>query len=138
MRFRTKTPPDGGIAMAPLIDVVFLLLIFFLVSTVTKSPPKDVETLELPTMEQTQQVKKEELDFLVISIESDGAFYVDGVPSNRTEMREVLARHSRENPDDRIRLDADRNAPIRAVAEVLDLIRVYNLPNFGIKAHQED
>lgn len=131
-----STPPDG-IAMAPLIDVVFLLLIFFLVSTTLKSEDKEIE-LELPEMENTTRVKKEMTEFLIIAVDPGGIIYLDGEEANREYLRQYLKEIAETEPDKRIRLDADRSAPFRSVAEVLDLIKVLDLQNFGIKAYEEE
>ncbi len=128
---------EDGIAMAPLIDVVFLLLIFFLVSTTLTNIDKEIE-IDLPEVQATERVKKEESDFLVIGIDADGLLYVDGEEATRTFLRTSLRDISEEEPDRRIRLDADRKAPFRVVAEVLDQIKVLNLSNFGIKAAEEN
>jgi len=87
----------------------------------------------LPEAQNTERVKKEERDFLVLGIGKDGTFYVDGEESTRTTLRDKLEEQTREDPERRIRVDADRQAPIRAVAEALDLLRIHDLENFGIQ-----
>ncbi len=136
MRVEDETPDDEGVAMAPLIDIVFLLLIFFLVSTTLKNVDKEIE-VELPEVQATERVKKEESDFLVIGIDAEGQLFVDGEEATRTFLRTELRAISEDEPDRRIRLDTDRKAPFRVVAEVLDQIKVLNLSNFGIKASEE-
>ncbi len=136
MRIKDDTPPDDGIAMAPLIDVVFLLLIFFLVATTIKSEDKEIE-LDLPEMKNTTRVKKEVAEFVIIAIDADGIIYLDGEEATREYLHQELLTISEEEPDKRIRLDADRAAPFRSVAEVLDQIKILDLKNFGVKAHEE-
>lgn len=136
MKIRDENPPDDGIAMAPLIDVVFLLLIFFLVATTIKSEDKEIE-LDLPEMKSTTRVKKEVAEFVIIAIDADGVIYLDGEEATREYLKQELRAIAETEPDKRIRLDADRAAPFRSVAEVLDQIKILDLKNFGVKAHEE-
>ena len=55
--FNNEDEPE--VSMSPLIDCVFLLLIFFLVSTMTKEKNRDI-SVDLPTSESTIKLKKEE------------------------------------------------------------------------------
>ena len=136
MRIKDDSIEDEGVAMAPLIDIVFLLLIFFLVSTTLSTVDKEID-INLPEVQATERVKKEEADFLVIGIDEEGQLFLDGEESTRTFLHTTLREISEEEPDRRIRLDADRKAPFRVVAGVLDQIKVLNLENFGIKASEE-
>ena len=73
--------------MTPLIDCVFLLLIFFMVTTVFKQPYTLV--VELPEARQSQVVEEKKL---VASISADGRMEINRVPVDLSTIDEVLRR----------------------------------------------
>jgi len=75
MKFSDRNPDDElGINLTPLIDVVFLLLIFFMVSTTfTKESQLSIQLPEASEARTEQQPK-----MLLIEISGDGAFAIKG------------------------------------------------------------
>lgn len=74
MKFRRRRPHEVGIDLTPLIDVVFLLLIFFMVSTTFIRESR----LEIELPEASASAQPEADAPLEISISSDGKVAVDG------------------------------------------------------------
>ncbi len=117
---RRRNPPD--LNLTPLIDVVFLLLIFFMVST-TFSREAEL-TIELPEAEGEQAVV--ERDVVEIVIDTSGQFYINGqqVVSTHVEVvRRALREAGQALNDPRIVISADRNTPHQAVVTAMDAAR---------------
>lgn len=74
MNIRPKRTETPELNLTPLIDVVFLLLIFFMVSTTFDKESRI--KVELPSAS-TQDEKVEEEKVLSITIDANGRFYVD-------------------------------------------------------------
>ena len=118
MQFRKFSKPSVAINIAPLVDVVFLLVIFFAVSTTF------LETaglkLELPTSSST--AKREPLDLTVL-LSADGTLSFDGEEVSYDQLgsrlREVLADAERKI----VVLRADKSTSHGEVVKVMDLIR---------------
>ena len=76
MNFRKNNVPDqSGFQMAPMVDVMFLLLIFFMVSSIYYQKEKKLE-IKLPHAESglsTQRVLGE----LIINVDKEGDYYVN-------------------------------------------------------------
>ena len=78
---------DDALSLTPMIDCVFLLLIFFMVTTVFKQPYTLV--VELPEAQQAQVVEEKKL---VASISADGRMEINRVPVDLSTIDQVLRR----------------------------------------------
>lgn len=121
--------------MSPLIDAVFLLLVFFLVAMMYRKELRDID-ITPPESISDQRLLPED-DTLVIGIDTEGAFFVQGRPLTATQLHTELRDVSQANPDRRVRLDADAEAPFWRVAEILDILQFRNLSNVGIRTYDE-
>jgi biopolymer transport protein ExbD len=126
---------DADVPMSPLIDCVFLLLIFFLVSTMTRKEDRDIDIL-LPQSSSAAKVVPSD-DFLVIGVDQSGALFVDGEQTTLNQLHLLLREISAGDAGQYIRLDADEATPLHRVVEVLDLCEFNNLANVGIRTYDE-
>ena len=123
------------LGMASLIDCVFLLLIFFLVTTMLKRDLKEVE-LDLPVSTSSLEMPPDE-SMLVLAVDQEGELYYEGQPTSVQLLHDKLREAEQEDPDRRIRLDADADAPFGRVVEVLDALQFRNLRNVGVRTYHE-
>ena len=127
---------DGpGISMSPLIDCVFLLLIFFLVSSMTKVKSKEIP-VDLPSSTAAVKLRPSDKQS-VIGLDAEGSFYWNGQPCTTNFLLEQLRGLCISDPGRRIRIDMDRNTPFGRFAEVMDACQFYNLSNIGISANEQ-
>lgn len=135
MPIQRESEEEADVSMSPLIDCVFLLLIFFLVSTMTRKQQKDIDIL-LPQSISAGKVVPSD-DFLVIGIDADGAIFYEGEPTTLNQLHLDLREIGIANPDQYIRLDADETVPLHRVVQVLDLCQFNHLANVGIRTYDE-
>ncbi|WFB36339.1 biopolymer transporter ExbD [Kiritimatiellota bacterium B12222] len=135
MSMLKKTKAEAEVSLSPLIDAVFLLLIFFLVATMIKKEDKDID-IELPVSTSALKVKPDDR-VVVIGIDATDGLYLDGTPTSLTELMLNLRELSATEPERRIRLDADRSTPFHRVVEVLDMLQFRGLFNVGIRTYDE-
>ena len=121
--------------MSPLIDCVFLLLIFFLVATMSKKVNKDI-SINLPSSVSAVELKPDN-DILVIGIDDVGNFFYERIPCTANEIHENLHDISMDRPDQRIRIDTDADTPFHRFVEVLDICQFRNLNNVGIRTYDD-
>lgn len=121
--------------MAPLIDCVFLLLIFFLVSSTLKKIDEELP-LTLPDARAVVEVQQPD-DFLVIAIDREGGFYLDGAPVNLSMLQGEVRNRARANSEVKVRVDVDQDIPFKRAMEVLDLLRFEGIANVGINTRTE-
>lgn len=119
MQFRRQTKNDEGINLTPLIDVVFLLLIFFMVSTTfTKETHLKVE---LP--EAQGQPSPDYPESIEILINSSGGYAVNGqalVNSKIKTLMTAIEEKSKGKTDIPFIITADAKVPYEAVAQAMD------------------
>lgn len=118
------------VSLTSMMDCIFLMLIFFLVSSQLKKVEKEVP-LELPTANVTRSVKAT-ADLIKVSVTAKGDLYVNSKPVGAAGLRAALTAARAENPDRRIRLDGDVYAPFRSIVQVLDTCQQEGLVVVGI------
>lgn len=135
MSIHTEEEDQAEVSMSPLIDCVFLLLIFFIVSTMTKKQNKDID-VSLPVSSSAEKLIPSNQE-LVIGIDLEKSIFFEGEPITLNGLHAELRKIGVAEPDRRIRLDADEKASLSRVVEILDLCQFNNLTNVGIRTYDE-
>lgn len=133
MRMRRREDDKADVMMSPLIDAVFLLLIFFLVATMLKKEDRDIDIVPPESRAAVKLLPDDEQ--LVLGVTLDGRFFWQGTPLSLDELHHRLREVAVLTPDRRIRLDTDRLTPFRHVAQVLDLAQFNGMTNVGIRTY---
>jgi biopolymer transport protein ExbD len=128
MRLQSPRSEDPDVNLTPLIDVVFLLLIFFMVSTTFE---RETEiSIELP--EASGQPMQTEQKVVEISIDDKGRYFVNKKEVINTKL-DTLKRAIEEaaggQDKPRVILSADRNTPHQAVIKAMDASRQLGFVN---------
>ena len=118
MQFRRSGEQDVQINIAPLVDVVFLLVIFFAVSTpfLESAGLK----LELPSSSSTAE---RETRTLTVSLSTDGVLFLGDEEVPRADLTESLRAELEQTDDKVVILRADTHVEHGEVVRVMDLIR---------------
>jgi len=117
MKRNPKEHVHAEIDMAPMIDMVFQLLIFFMCAA-TLSQVDFTPEVALPVAEKAQ-VPEDLRDRGTINILPDGRFMVSGEYVEEKEMLEIMQRHRAENPNVKLYLRANHSVPFARVKKVL-------------------
>ena len=116
--------------LAPMIDVVFLLLIFFMVATTFIQREKEMG-LELPEAESGEEVFQN-ADEIVINLLRDGTIKVNGELLDEQGLRAALERAARSNPDTPVTIRGDREVELQRVVSVMDVCTLTGLTDIGV------
>lgn len=130
MRLRYEEDEAIEVQMAPLIDCVFLLLIFFLVATTLKKIEKELP-VELPESQAAIEVQTQE-DLFTIGLDAAGQTYIKAEKVSLSMLRQQLQQAAAKDKSQRVRIDTDRATPAQYVVHVLDLCQFEGLTNVGI------
>ncbi len=122
------SPPN--VIIAPLVDLVFTLLIFFMLIASYMNPAIGIE---LP--KSTSGVEGEK-DIVVIAIARDGQLYFDNEMVSEDELRGRLASISPERIR-AVRLRADGQVQVQAVVRILDIVRDSPIKCVDIEVRRE-
>jgi len=141
VQLRTRQRKTPRVNLTPLIDVVFLLLIFFMVSTTFKDSSRI--NIELPAIE-TQQPEDQHAVELTIQISANGMMSVNDrelLNSTPAMLKRAIVKIARGETDIPVTVKADKNAPFQAVMTVMDVAAQLELSKLmfpGRKSVQED
>jgi biopolymer transport protein ExbD len=119
--------------MTPMVDVAFLLLIFFMVTTVFRRPL----AMEMNLPEKDAVVKIKESNVMTVYIQQDGSMVYDvgkrGLqPLSWDELRESLVLENDYNPELVILVKVDRKAKYNYMVNMLDTLDEARLGRFSI------
>ncbi|GJQ48324.1 biopolymer transport protein ExbD/TolR [Candidatus Kuenenia stuttgartiensis] len=115
MRFREKTPSKSFINLTPLVDMLFIILLFFLVTSTFIDQPNI--QLELPTTKHTPTSK---VDEQVLNISRDGRLFFQNEPVERKVLIQVLKKAFSQQTEKTLVLRVDKNVPYGLVIDVMD------------------
>lgn len=134
-RHRTEPP---RIDITPLIDVVFLMLIFFMVSTTF-----DKQTqlkVDLPSAESVAE-KEDRKDVIEITIDANGHFYVDErelVQHDAVTLKRTLQKIADGRLDLPVIVSGDRNAPLQSMMTIMDVSAQLGMSRLSFVARHEE
>ena len=132
MRKRRHTDPaaeEAEINLAPMLDIVFIMLIFFVVATsFVKESGIDVNRPTAETAERREQGN------ILIAIAPNGEIWIDKRPVDIRSLRAVVERLVAENPEGAVIIQGDRAAQIGLLVEVMDQVRKGGVSNVSIAA----
>jgi biopolymer transport protein ExbD len=123
VKLGSKLPTESAearIEIIPLIDIMFFLLAAFMLVSLSMVNLKGVK-VNLPTA--TSATTESKRDFVDISVDKDGAAYLDKKPVGDNELMKDLIDLQKTNPNLRVFISGDQDARHGRMIHVLDLIR---------------
>ena len=135
-----------GLDLTPIIDVVFILLIFFIVTSVFKKEELAL-MLELPSSNaKSMQVKQEQI-FIELSVDKMAIRGIEvsfsSLEDNLKSIKKINTYYisyvlkSIKNKDEPVIVRIDKKVPYEKVVKVLDLLQKYSLNNLALVTNEE-
>lgn len=134
MTIHSEDEETGGseINLTPLIDMVFILLIFFVVtSSFVKESGIEVNR---PT---AQSAERQERGNIIISVSKNGDIWIDRRKVDINALRANVERLHADNPEGSVIIAADRDARTESLVQALDQARLAGVANVSIAAFAE-
>ena len=120
---------ESEINLTPMLDVVFIMLIFFVVTTsFVKESGVDVNR---PSAETAQ---RQERGNIMVAIRPNGEIWIDGRAVDIRAVRAHIERLQAEHPEGEVVIQGDRHAQIGLLVRVMDQIRLAGVANVSIAA----
>lgn len=142
MQIRTlhRSKEDLSLNLTPLIDIVFLLLLFFMVSTTFKQPR--ALNVELPDVSvQTPKYGHQEKRIIEIGINQQGYYFIQQKPlntNNEKVLKKILSSlMSPETSALEIIIMGDKLAPHQSVVSAMDVVAQLGIKQLKIKANTQ-
>ena len=120
---------DTELDMTPMLDIVFIMLIFFIVTT--SFVKESGVTVSTP---QAQTASQQENTNIFIAITTEGEVWIDRRPVDPRSVRAIVARLHADNPEGSVIIQADENAATGMLVEVMDQVRLAGVEGIAIAA----
>ena len=127
MRLPIDSTESEGINLTPLIDVVFLLLIFFLVATHFEQDEKEL-SIRIPDVYKARPLSAGPLE-TVVNINAEGEYIVLGNTLTEPQLRTMIGTLAKKNPVDlsTIQVRTDMDARVRFAMAVVGMCEEQNI-----------
>jgi len=119
--------------IAPLIDVVFLLLIFFMLT----STIMEQESIEI-NLPKSDSAERSVSDLTIISISKDSTIYLNGERVEKAGLKRALESAFAENADKGVVLRSDSDLPVQNLVEMMDLISSAGGANISLATNRKN
>ena len=133
MKINVRTGKKARIEMLPLIDIVFLLLVFFIYAMLSMAVHRGLPVV-LPTSA-SAKIDKELV--LSVTVKSDRTIYVDKQRIAFDDLASVLRTKTASASEPGVLLFADRGLPYQRLFQVLDQIRMAGIHRISLQAEAE-
>lgn len=137
MYFRKEMPKTGlGFQMAPMVDIVFLLLIFFIAAAVYSQWENKLE-IQVPTSESAKQRARFPGE-AIINIDKDGKFFLNSIEFTPERLTTVLEQLAKTYPDQPVVIRADKQTPCNYLIQLLDICAKTDIANISFATMNPD
>jgi biopolymer transport protein ExbD len=129
---RKRHKKDVEIAIVNLVDVIFILLIFFIMTTTfSKETGLDITK---PAAGSASQLEKENI---LVGISKEGTIHLDERQVDLAMLQAILRRELAEDADRAVVIVSDRDANMGAVVDVMDECNLAGVRKVSVAANQE-
>ncbi len=123
------------LSLTPLIDVVFLLLIFFLVTSEFEEEERRLDIVLPSATSATPMISKPRE--IVVDIDSSGSMYLSGQPTSLMELQRLLRIAVASNPTNQtVVIRADRSTSFQPVVSVMDLCNKSGVSDYSVTTQE--
>jgi len=118
MKFSNRQPEPAGMQLAPMIDIVFLLLIFFIVTWQFSRSETELN-VAVPTAEEGSELNRPKGE-IIINVLGDGVIRVEGTTVDLVQLHEKLASIAEQFENQPVRIRGDGKVAYQRIVEVID------------------
>jgi len=136
MKIAKKQEDEIGFQLAPMIDMTFLLLIFFMVTTKISKDQVKVD-IKLPTAANAT-IPEDLSNRDIISIDGTGQYYIGQTPATKKELTTHLKERFKVTPPLRIYVRADKNTPGKQIKELMRIAAEAGAVNVIFGTYQDE
>jgi biopolymer transport protein ExbD len=119
MKFSSRQPEPANMQLAPMIDIVFLLLIFFIVTWQFTKSETELK-VSVPTAKEGADPKRQ-MGEIYINVLSDGSIKVEGGIVDLPQLLEKLASIAEQYENQPVRIRGDGKVDYQRIVEVIDV-----------------
>ena len=125
---------DSEVNILPLIDVLFAILIFFILSSIDLTEKNKI-TVQRPTNSDVEQVGKAK-KLITITLIKNKKLYLEDEEIGADELSERLKLISKDGSIDQVLIDADKTSTYGDVMEILEIVKEAGLNSIGLAVNK--
>ena len=133
MKLSLQSNRKARIEMLPLIDIVFLVLVFFIYAMLSMAVHRGLPVI-LPL---SSTAKIDKAIVLSVTVKADGTVFVDKKATPLDDLAEVLKRAVKEHKEAGVLLFADRDLLYQKLFKVMDCIRTAGITKISLQAEAD-
>jgi biopolymer transport protein ExbD len=131
-RRHSPTQEETELDMTPMLDIVFIMLIFFIVTTsFVKESGVTVSSPQAETASQQENAN------IFIAITAGGEVWIDRRPVDPRSVRAIVARLHADNPEGSVIIQSDEDASTGMLVDVMDQVRLAGIEAIAIAADKK-
>ena len=130
MSLRRSRKRSPGVDVIPLIDVLLVLILFFL----TSMQFQDLRALNVKLPKIDTAGSNKITNQLIVSVSKEGGYYLNGNKDNLEEIGKIMKKTAELPQKPSVLVVADEDVPLKHVTEVVDLCRKSGLDNFRLQS----
>lgn len=132
MRFKRTDEGLPQIMVIPMIDIMFFLLVFFMLATINMSNSGSLP-IKLASMQNIQQTK---LDGLHVAVDKDNKLYVDNMEIKADKLLPLLQKATVANPEMLVILRIDKNSQFYSTSELINILKRAGVKRIALAAEK--
>ena len=138
MRFKSNSD-DGGevINLSSMIDVLFILIIFFMITTTFKEEEVD-QLVKLPTDKRNQSLTQSKGNLIKVNIREHGEYIVMGAQMTEEELSKWMKEEIGRKPDMKVMIRCDKESKHLHLANVMSICIHIGVPEAKIAVRTEN
>ena len=130
----TRSHTDSEINILPLIDVLFAILIFFMLSSIVLTEKNKI-TVQRPTNSYVEKVSKAK-KLITITLIKNKNLYLEDEEIGADELSEKLKLISKNGSIEHVLIDADKTSAYGDVMEILEIVKEAGLNSIGLAVNK--
>jgi biopolymer transport protein ExbD len=136
MKFTTRQPPPIALQLAPMIDIVLLLLCFFITSWQYSQSETELN-VSVPTAQEGADPDRQRGE-IIINILPDSIIRVEGITVDLEQLRGKLTAIAKQYQNQPVRIRGDGDVPYQRIVEVIDTCQKSGIWNISFATQRPE
>jgi biopolymer transport protein ExbD len=135
MKFQKRQLEPAAMQLAPMIDIVFLLLIFFIVTWQFSRSETEMK-ISVPSSQEGADPKRV-LGEIIVNVRANGEVVVEGQVMSQAQLKQKLSAIAKQHQNQPVRLRGDSKAEYQTIVEVIDTCQKAGIWNISFATQRQ-
>lgn len=135
MKFQKSQLEPAAMQLAPMIDIVFLLLIFFIVTWQFSRSETEMK-ISVPSSQEGADPKRV-LGEIIVNVRASGEVVVEGQVMSQAQLKQKLSAIAKQHQNQPVRLRGDSKAEYQTIVEVIDTCQKAGIWNISFATQRQ-